>query len=135
MTADSELTVGGSQGQQRGAGRLEVDRLCHPSARRPLMAGRLVGEVGCAAPSGRVRAIVGPSRQGRGPVDDDRLHLQMSPPPEPTWRLGGESRLGKVMPIGRVFIVLGIVCAIFALLAVASISCTDSSPVTRGCCG
>lgn len=78
--------------------------------------------------------MVGSNRQGRGP-DDDRLHLRMSPPPKPTWRSNRESRLGNVTPVGRVFIVIGIVCAIFGLLMVASIVMYGLVAGDPGCCG
>ncbi|GAB2594225.1 hypothetical protein GCM10009593_38690 [Microlunatus antarcticus] len=108
---------------------------------RPLIAGGLsmAGKTDVnwvrAAPSGRsVRAMVASSRQGRGP-DNDRLHLRMSPPPEPTWRSSRESRLGYVTPVGRIFIVLGIICAIFGLLMVASIVIYGLIAGDPGCCG
>ena len=57
----------------------------------------------------------------RDPCADARLHLTMRPPPEPTYSSLGASRLGQIGPVGRFFVVVGVISAILIVLAVASI--------------
>jgi hypothetical protein len=79
--------------------------------------------------------MVGPSRRRRVSEDHGRLHLQMGPPPEPTWRSLSESQRPEVTPVARVFIAIAIVCAILGLLFVASFVMYGLIAGDPGCCG